>query len=317
VLLWSVIDGVIYGIACQIVMRTRTIWEETETVFIVMSFAYVFVLPLCLGVATILYSGPGRVRWPQMVFAPWLTVIACFGAAIVVGWEGSICIAMAAPIYLPLASIGGVAAALFRRHRKSLHAVLLLPLALAPLEEATWELPDDRRQVETFIEIDAPPARVWPEIVRVRPIAEPQSGFFYQMGFPKPVEATLSREGVGGVREAKFERGLVFYETITEWVPERRLRFDIEADPEATPLTTLDPHVVPGGLFFDALEGVYEIVPLPGGRARLELTSTYRLSTHFNFYSGLWGDYLMRDIQENILRVLRTRCEAQPTSEST
>ena len=39
-------------------------------------------------------------------------------------------------------------------------------------------------------------------------------GLFYKLGFPKPLEATLSHEGVGGVRNAS-RKGLLFIETVT------------------------------------------------------------------------------------------------------
>ncbi|EKS01848.1 hypothetical protein LEP1GSC125_3920 [Leptospira mayottensis 200901122] len=79
------------------------------------------------------------------------------------------------------------------------------------------------------------------------------------MGFPRPIEMTLSREKIGGVRETRFERGLVFYKTITQWERDRKLQFEIQADPSLTPITTLDPHVVLGGAYFDALQGKYEL----------------------------------------------------------
>ena len=37
------------------------------------------------------------------------------------------------------------------------------------------------------------------------------------IGLPRPVEATLTGEGVGAIRHASFESGLVFVETVTEW----------------------------------------------------------------------------------------------------
>jgi hypothetical protein len=129
------------------------------------------------------------------------------------------------------------------------------------------------------------------------------------MGFPKPVEATLSFEGLGGVREAKFEKDLMFLETITAWEPPQRLRFTIRSQPEKTPLTTLDPHVVVGGTYFDTLVGEYEIEQVSKDKAILHLFSQYRVSTRFNFYTTIWSDFLMRDIQNNILRVLKERCE--------
>jgi hypothetical protein len=180
------------------------------------------------------------------------------------------------------------------------------------LVENQIPLPNDIRHAETFIDIHARPEVVWQNIIRVRAIHEPIQGFFYRMGFPKPIEATLSKEGVGGVRRASFEGGLVFTETITTWKNLDILSFAIAANPNSTPLTTLDAHVVPGGQYFDVLQGTYRLEPLPGGIIRLHLFSQFRVSTHFNFYSGAWAEFLMTDIQKSILKVLKNRCEALP-----
>jgi hypothetical protein len=136
------------------------------------------------------------------------------------------------------------------------------------------------------------------------------------MGFPRPIEATLSHEGVGGVRHARFERGLYFIETVTYWDPPRSIRFAIAPDPKQTPLTTLDEHVLVGGRYFDVLEGAYRIEPLDGKSVRLHLSSEHRISTHFNAYTSLWSDYLMSEIQQNILLVIKQRAERQQLAES-
>jgi hypothetical protein len=39
------------------------------------------------------------------------------------------------------------------------------------------------------------------------------------------------------------------------------------------------------------------------------LTSTHRLSTHFNPYAALWVDAVMSDMQRGILDVVRRRAE--------
>lgn len=43
----------------------------------------------------------------------------------------------------------------------------------------------------------------------------------------------------------------------------------------------------------------------------LRLWSTHRLSTHFNPYARLWTDLVMRQIQGNILEVVRAHAEAE------
>ena len=110
---------------------------------------------------------------------------------------------------------------------------------------------------------------------------------------------------------APGELGLQFVEKVTDWKANEKLGFSIEADPKATPLTTLDEHVTVGGAFFDVLSGTYEIHRLNARECELVLYSQHRISTHFNFYARLWSRYLMSEIQWNILQVIKQRAEKE------
>jgi len=134
-----------------------------------------------------------------------------------------------------------------------------------------------------------------------------------KLGFPRPVEATLTHEGVGGVRHATFERGVEFIETVDAWEPQRLLAFSIQPNTATIPPTTFDEHVIIGGRYFDVLHGTYELQAVSPTQTRLTLYSRQRLSTRLNFYAGLWTDYIMGDIQERILTVIRKRCETPAT----
>ncbi|MFN0014969.1 MAG: hypothetical protein ACKVU2_10510, partial [Saprospiraceae bacterium] len=58
------------------------------------------------------------------------------------------------------------------------------------------------------------------------------------------------------------------------------------------------------------LEGRYELQVLPDGQTcRLHLSSRYVIHSPLNWYAGFWAQWIMRDIQENILYVLKNRCE--------
>ena len=170
------------------------------------------------------------------------------------------------------------------------------------------------RRVATAIDIEAAPAAVWREIVAVPPIGADEQGFrlVHAIGFPRPIEAKSFGSGVGSIRHATFERGVLFIETVTRFEPERALAFSIAADPDTIPAAALDQHVTVGGPYFDVLEGEYTIEAIGPGRVRLHLASEHRLSTHFNLYAGAWTDFIMRDVQENILEVIRRRAESRP-----
>lgn len=281
-----------------------------------MSFGFVFILPFVLGIITVYFAAEKNQRsWLFALFAPWATAAICLFTAALLGWEGAICLIMGFVIYAPLASCGGICTCLILRWKRpaKLNAVAIVPFLFIPpittFVEGYFDIPVSYHEVHTEITIHASPEKIWSEIIRVRPITEPITGFFYRMGFPKPIEATLSHEGIGGVRMASFERGLVFVETVTDWEPEKLLSFGIKVDPNSVPTTTLDKHVVVGGRYFDVLRGTYSIEPKSDGTSVLHLSSRFRVSTNFNFYAGPWARFLMGDIQNSILQVIRERCE--------
>lgn len=291
--------------------------------FAVMSSSFLFLVPLVIGFLE--QSAPDPVPrrnvWIRAFFAPMVPVSLMLALMALLSIEGSLCIAMALPLFLILAGVGGCLG-LVARQRGSGRSraggtslMIALPYLLAPFEQ---KIPPrvEQRAVGNVVHIQAPPSVVWREIKSVRAIDAHELPLHvaHLIGLPRPLEATLSHDGVGGVRVAKFERGLEFLETVVDWQPERRLSFTIAAQP--APSTALDEHVAVGGAYFDVLDGTYELEPLPDGTTQLKLESHHRLSTHFNFYARLWTDFIMSDLQFAIMDVIRTRCEAQHRTSS-
>jgi hypothetical protein len=308
--------GAAMGLAYGLSIRYGSRLFPVSSVFRVMTLSFMFLLPFAMGFITIFIVERRR---PQPIWIwfllPWLPVAAGEAATAAALWEGLICIVMFAPIALGASTLGGVAAGgivRFVRSRRpseaSLVCVMFLPLLLSPFEPRLL-LHQELRNVESVIDIAAPPSAVWRNIERVPRIssAELQSSWSHTIGFPDPVEATLSAEGIGGVRHATFAGGVLFIETIDAWEPERRLGFSIRAD--QIPKTTLDEHVTVGGKFFDVLYGEYLLEPLPNSVTRLHLLSRHRVSTDFNWYAHLWTDAVMSDLQRRILVVVKHRSE--------
>jgi hypothetical protein len=320
-LLEGIALGACYGLFLRFVaLRSNTGgWHKSwfpEASF-VMTVAFLVLGPLVMGLLTISRAEahePSSV-W-QWIFVPWISVILMMTVTAIFLLEGAICIVMALPIALVCGSIGGVIGGIIGRQRKlsrtATLCIAVLPFVLGPAE-ASFRSPDQTRTVSSEIRIHATPAVVWHNIERVPSIspAEIQTTWTQRVGFPRPVEATLSCEGVGGVRHASFERGLLFIETVTAWEPERHLAFSIKADTAHIPSTTLDEHVTIGGRYFDVLDGEYRIEQLSDSEVLLHLTSHQRLSTNFNVYAGLWTDAVMQNLQTNILQVIQHRAEAR------
>jgi len=310
-LIFGVLIGAIYGVVIRLVAGAHFSGKYLE----VISIACLFLGPFAVGFITIFIAEGGvRRRLWTWFFLPWIPVTIASLTTMALNIEGTICVVMFLPIGLALSTLGGVIAGILVRVTKSpapqmttLACVTVLPLILWPIE-AQIQAANATRVVNTSIDIAAPAETVWTKIERVAPIQDSElpHAWTTTIGFPKPDQATLSFEGVGGVRHATFKGGVLFIEKIDQWEPGRRLAFAIH--PEQVPSRTLDEHVTVGGQYFDVLRGEYTLESLPNG-TRLHLSSQHRISTRFNWYSQLWTDAAMRDIQGSILFVIKHRCE--------
>jgi hypothetical protein len=311
-------QGVLYGVAYGLIVRGLLSLELTtrfgDATNGLMSFSFLFFVPFVIGLIVAYYHDTVTSSRRVVIIAmPLSAIVGVIAVAVFFGQEGIICALMALPVFAFMALLGGFIGVrvFYRQKSKTLISLaLLIPFVIAPIE-TYFGLNEKIFTEHTAISIRADERTVWQNITRVKAISESEnhSSLFQFMGFPRPIEAELDTVAVGGIRKAVFARGLYFTETVTQVVPNRVLAFDIEADPNSIPPKALDEHVLVGGKYFDVLEGKYEIEKLSTEEIRLHLTSQFRLSTSFNFYSGLWSKVIMRDIQNNILQVLKYRSE--------
>ena len=289
-----------------------------ENLLAVMSVSFLVGVPFVMGVTTISMSDLEKVqRLRYRIFMPWLPVVIFFVLTILFAMEGWACWIMALPIWLLAATLGGLTAGYYklkrarRDGRLKVSLIFLLPLVLGPVERLI-PVSSTRYEAYTSIDIHAGDSSIWANVVRVRTIpASADRGTVTRfLGFPRPVRAELDYAGVGGSRKAVFTGGLVFDEVVKEYEPRRQMCFSIRANPHDIPSTTMDEHIVIGGDYFDVLDGTYRLGQLNDTTCRLHLFSHFELKTDFNFYAGWWAGWIMRDIQNNILQVIKRRAES-------
>lgn len=301
----------IYALLLRTVFGAST-WAG---VFNMMSKSFLFLLPSIVGALTVYFSKAEKVqKFAYRFFIPWVPILAFFFITLVFAMEGWPCLVMILPIFLLASSIGGLIGGYFKLKKKDnktyVSLLVLLPLIASPLENYIGANAKPYKAY-TYIDINAPAEKIWDNVTRVNEIkVEQDKGWLTKLlNFPRPLKAVLNFEGVGAYREAVFTNGLVFHETVTAYVDNRRMSFTIKALPHEIPLTTMDEHLVIGGKYFDVLNGTYELEQLKGETYRLHLWSNFKLNTTFNFYASWWAKNIMKDIQNNILQVEKYRAE--------
>ena len=286
------------------------------TVYLIATYGVALFLgtPLVMGaVAGFLFNRPlSRSR----ALTTGLGAVVMVAAAVIMlafALEGLICIAMAAPIVMPLGIVGAllgkaVADATSISPGGVVPLVIALPLLAGAEHLTTRRLPE--HVVLTSVDVAAPPERVWPHVVSFPDLPEPREWFF-RCGIACPVRARIEGTGHGAVRHCEFTTG-DFVEPITVWDEPRRLAFDVTSQPD--PMRELSPwrHVHPPHLADHALtsrRGEFRLVDLGDGRTRLEGRTWYTFDMHPRAYWTLWSDMAIHAIHRRVLDHVRRLAE--------
>jgi hypothetical protein len=310
---WVLAAGAGYGLAMRLLFLLP-MFRGGAGESGVMLGSFVLLVPVLLGAFTVYLLPPARRSIGQALIAPWLPLLVFVAGTAILLIEGSICIAIALPIFLALASLGGLLGWLVLRvvapSRSTVGAVLLLPLVLGAFERGV-ALPERIGHAEESVHIEAPPEVIWHLINDASAIqpAEMARGLAWRIGVPFPQQAITVEADGGRVRKLRWDRGVHFDEPILDWVENRYIRWRYVFSSDSIPPGALDEHVAIGGSHFDLLDTSYRLTPEPGG-TRLAISVSYRVNTHFNAYAGAWADLLVADASRTILAFYQRRAEA-------
>jgi len=287
-------------------------WSD---LYSVMSITFLFLSPTIIGaLAVFLSRTEDAENAAYCICVPWIPVFLFVLITLLFSIEGWGCWIMVLPFFLFTASIGGLIGGYFKTRRKRgkvyLSVLALLPFFISPIEKIIGAIPGTY-EAYTYIDITSSPEKIWSNVTRVKEIPQEQDrGTLTKfLRFPRPVKAELDFRGVGARREAIFSMGLVFHETVLEYSDMEKMVFSIKANRYEIPSTTFDEHVTIGGEYFDVLSGTYRLQKLNDSKYRLHLYSNFKLTTTFNFYASWWARWIMEDIQNNILQVIKARAE--------
>jgi hypothetical protein len=276
--------------------------------------AFLFLgIPFSLGfVAVLLYAKLAGGGGEGGISVALLATLLCGLCLFVFGWEGIFCLVIAFIIAAPFTLLGAAVGLYFVRLRRnsSLAACLILLVpALAP-QEHRWHSAE-HFQVQTSIEIAAPPERVWPLVVSFPKIASPASGTLAWAGIAYPMETTIDGQGVGVTRRCVFTTG-VAEEVVDVWDAPRRLRFTVLRQPPLMSETSWVPDLKTEHIkseYAQSRAGQFDLIALPNGHTLLRGTSWYDLQYWPSSYWHLWTDAMVHRIHMRVLEHIKAEVE--------
>ena len=303
------------GIVFAMMASALCVWIGT-TLFRQYGWSLFVGLPFILGFLPVLVYGYHEARpIKDCIMVSMMALVAAGLALMIVAIEGVVCLIMAVPIAAPMAVIGGIVAYHIQCEDwwQGKPTQLFCVAALAPLLMAVERISPPvlpLHSVTSSVEVNAPPEKVWRHVVSFSELPPPNELLFH-LGIAYPIRARMYGAGVGAERHCEFSTG-AFVEPIEVWDEPRLLKFSVTKNPppmeEWTPYRDVHPPHLDG--FLASQAGQFHLVPLEGGRTRLEGTTWYYHHMWPATYWGWWSDYIIHKIHLRVLRHVQQLAES-------
>lgn len=275
-------------------------------------------LPFCLGFTSVLIYGFHRPRkLGSCIAVSVLTVILVGLALLAFAFEGIICLMMAAPLAAAVAMMGGVIGYFIQRGPRhtlgsaGVYSILVFALPLFISIESLTQTGPELLEVKSSVIINAPPERVWPNVISFAELPPPDE-FIFTTGVAYPIRAQIQGAGPGAVRYCEFSTG-AFVEPIEVWDEPRLLKFSVVGQPaamhELSPYGEIHPTHLDNYLSSEA--GQFLLIQLPDGTTKLEGTTWYRNRFWPELYWQLWSDHIIHRIHLRVLNHIKQIAEHQ------
>lgn len=186
--------------------------------------------------------------------------------------------------------------------------ILFVPILMGAEYQSPPETP--RFEVRTSIVINAPPEKVWENVVSFAELPPPKEWIFH-LGVAYPIRARIAGQGAGAIRTCVFSTG-PFVEPIEVSDEPRELRFGVTSNPAPLQEWTIYSDIQPRHLhgFLVSRQGQFLLTPLPGGRTLLEGTTWYEHHMWPATYWQLWSDAIIHRIHLRVLNHIKLLAEA-------
>jgi len=309
--LFGLLAGVLYGLLVRIVAEIKPLSD----IFEIISFSFLIFTPFAVGAISVYIASKNEELTIKEHTAISSTAMLVFLFTMFIFFlEGLICIVLILPVFMVASIIGGIIMGYIynktKYSRGTINSLVLLPLLLSPIEMMLPQVESSSR-VTTKIIITASAKEVFSNLASVKNITKKELGFSFMhlIGMPRPLEASMSGQGVGSIRTSRWEKGVSFQEKITVWNAPAQLYYEFIIPKGSIPREALDRHVELGGDYFTVVNGGYDVKALSPTESELSLTTTYKNNSRLQLYGNIWAKYVLNDFHYSLLKLMKIRSE--------
>jgi hypothetical protein len=282
---------------------------------ITIGLGILIVLPYGLGGLTALLMNPGGGNSGRAMFTVTGMIVLVLLIGGIILREGVICIVLLSPLWALSALFGGLTVSSFHtkfQNRNTLSCSLFAVLPfLALIFDSYIPQQTDIYTVSRTIDIEAAAEDIWPHLIELDGLSEDDGRWNFTqniLGIPRPASANVIGSGVNAVRKAQWGENISFEEHIMSWHESQRLEW-VFVFPNDSVQAYTDRHISPDGRHLKIKRGAYVLETRDGTQVTLTLSTEYAATTPLNFYSALWGEVILGDIENNILKIVKDRVE--------
>jgi len=229
--------------------------------------------------------------------------------------EGVICILMISPFWWFASWYGSYLVYKLQEKYKLNGGINSFVLAALPFLTLLIEthIPQQTRHytVNRSVMIEASAEEVWPLLVKLDNIDAREGRWNFTqniLGVPKPAMATLDTSMTPYIRHARWGDHVTFEEHITAFDVNEKMRWKFVFPNDSVSEYT-DRHISADGYHLKIKSGGYELISISPTQTKLILNTDYRATSPVNLYAKLWGEFILGDIQNNILHLIQNRAE--------
>lgn len=213
--------------------------------------------------------------------------------------EGSICLIIVSPLLLSFI-VGGafLGRTMFKRNDQTLNMSIVSLLILVFITDSLSRH-EYVNMVSDQIVVNAPPDKIWNNVVAFKKIKQPNNYWLFRVGMPSPIESTVEGHYKGAGRKCIFSNGYTFDEKIAVYEPNQNLTFDIVNQPR-------DPEIMG---HIDIQRGQFILKDNGNGTTTLTGNSWYKLYVFPVWYYDLWAESITRNVHLRVMQHIKELSE--------